>query len=144
MAGVSNTVIGLFAILHSPYTFKFLLGPFADKVELPFFCQRFGQRRGWALVSQIMLFFGLVGIALSDPINELHKLIWFIVLSTFANGLQDITLYTYQFDKVKQDDFGTIASVVNVGYKVGMLLSKSSTLYDFIFDEFSFVLFNEK
>jgi len=59
----------------------------------------------------------------------LHKLIWFIVLSTFANGLQDITLYTYQFDKVKQDDFGTIASVVNVGYKVGMLLSKSSALY---------------
>lgn len=129
MAGVSNTVIGLFAILHSPYTFKFLLGPFADKIQLPYFCQKFGQRRGWALFSQILLFFGLVGIAISDPIDELQKLICFIVLSTFANGLQDITLYTYQFDKVKQDDFGTIASVVNIGYKVGMLLSKSSALY---------------
>ena len=129
MAGISNTVIGIFAILHCPYTFKFLLGPFADKIQLPFFCKKFGQRRGWALISQIALFTGLVGIAFSDPIEELHRLILFIILSTFANGLQDITLYSYQFDNVKREDFGAIASIVNIGYKVGMLLSKSSALY---------------
>lgn len=129
MAGVSNTVIGLFAILHCPYTFKFLLGPFADKIQLPFFCKKFGQRRGWALISQMSLFIGLLGIAVSNPINEIHKLIFFILLSTFANGLQDITLYAYQFDNIKQENFGTIASVVNIGYKIGMLISKSSVLY---------------
>lgn len=129
MAGMSNTVIGIFAILHCPYTFKFLLGPFADKIQLPFFCKKFGQRRGWALISQIALFIGLIGIAFSDPAEELHRLIMFILLSTFANGLQDITLYSYQFDNVKREDFGAIASIVNIGYKVGMLLSKSSALY---------------
>lgn len=129
MAGVSNTVIGIFAVLHCPYTFKFLLGPISDKIRCPFLHERFGQRRGWALISQSMLFLGLLGIAFSDPISEMRRLIFFILLSTFANGLQDITLYNYQFDNVKRENFGAIASVVNIGYKVGMLISKSSALY---------------
>ena len=128
-AGISNTVIGILAILHCPYTFKFLLGPFADKIEFPYFCRKFGQRRGWALVSQILLFIGLVGIGLSNPASELEHLMLFVLLSAFASGLQDITMYSYQFDNIQRENFGVIASVVNIGYKTGMLISKSASLY---------------
>src|SRR5437899_11272591 len=54
-AGVDLGTIGLFALVGTPYTLKFLWAPLADALHVPFFTQRFGRRRGWLLFSQLLL-----------------------------------------------------------------------------------------
>src|SRR6201985_56561 len=54
-ARVNLGTIGLFALVGTPYTLKFLWAPLVDALHLPFFTKRFGRRRGWLLFSQLLL-----------------------------------------------------------------------------------------
>src|SRR6516162_883851 len=54
-AGVDLGIIGLFALVGTPYTLKFLWAPLTDALHVPLFTRRFGRRRGWLLFSQLFL-----------------------------------------------------------------------------------------
>src|SRR5262249_25628849 len=51
-AGVNLGTIGLFALVGTPYTIKFLWAPLIDALDVPLLSRRFGRRRGWLLLSQ--------------------------------------------------------------------------------------------
>src|SRR5436190_15800054 len=53
-AGVDLGAIGLFALVGTPYTIKFLWAPVIDALDVPVLCARFGRRRGWLLFSQLL------------------------------------------------------------------------------------------
>src|SRR5262249_35949524 len=53
-AGVDLGTIGLFALIGTPYTLKFLWAPMVDAVHVPYFTRTFGRRRGWLLFSQLL------------------------------------------------------------------------------------------
>ncbi|MDR2794576.1 MAG: MFS transporter [Holosporaceae bacterium] len=127
--GVSNTVIGLFTILHWPFVLKFLWAPFIDKYYLPFWPKKFGRLRGWAISSQLLLFMGIWGMSCSSPTSSPLQLILCASLVAFADGCQDISLYAYQLDRARKDLLGPVAGVVIFGYKTGMFFAKSSSLY---------------
>jgi len=46
-AGVNLGTIGLFALVGTPYTIKFLWAPLIDALDVPVLSRRFGRRRGW-------------------------------------------------------------------------------------------------
>ena len=127
--GVSNTAIGLFTLVHCPYTLKFLWALFIDRFNCPFLSERFGRRKGWALASQLLLFCGLIGMACSSPQTNLLGLIICASIVAFADGCQDMSLYTYQVRNARTKQFGPIAGVFMFGYRMGMFLSKSASLY---------------
>src|SRR6202451_2100050 len=52
-SGVNLGTIGLFALVGTPYTIKFLWAPIIDALDVPFLSRRFGRRRGWLLLSQM-------------------------------------------------------------------------------------------
>src|SRR5215469_3703474 len=54
-AGVDLKTIGLFALVGTPYTLKFLWAPLVDAMHVPLFTQVFGRRRGWLVFSQLLL-----------------------------------------------------------------------------------------
>src|ERR1700730_18474432 len=54
-SGVDLGTIGLFALVGTPYTLKFLWAPLVDALHVPFFTRRFGRRRGWLVFSQLLL-----------------------------------------------------------------------------------------
>lgn len=126
--GVSNTVIGLFTLLHCPYTLKFLWGPLLEKIPIPYLSIKLGQRKSWAVLSQLCLIICLFGIAYSTP-NNLEHLMTFVFLCALANGCQDMTLYSFLLKNPKTEDLGLIATMMNFGFKIGMFISKSSVLY---------------
>src|SRR6266705_6104607 len=66
-AGVDLGTIGLFALVGTPYTLKFLWAPLTDALHVPFFTQKFGRRRGWLLFSQLLLIATILLLALADP-----------------------------------------------------------------------------
>src|ERR1700730_5912873 len=47
--------IGLFALVGTPYTLKFLWAPLVDALHVPWFSHAFGRRRGWLVFSQLLL-----------------------------------------------------------------------------------------
>src|SRR5689334_24768768 len=69
-AGVDLGTIGLFALVGTPYTIKFLWAPVVDALDVPLFSRWLGRWRGWMLFSQLLLigtivFLGFCGPALS-------------------------------------------------------------------------------
>src|SRR3979411_1639245 len=66
-SGVDLGTIGLFALVGTPYTLKFLWAPLVDALHVPFFTRRFGRRRGWLVFSQLLLMASILLLALTDP-----------------------------------------------------------------------------
>src|SRR5689334_12769392 len=46
--------IGLFALVGTPYTIKFLWAPLVDALNVPFLSRALGRRRGWLILSQLL------------------------------------------------------------------------------------------
>ncbi len=52
-AGVNLGTIGLFALVGTPYTIKFLWAPLIDALDVPVLSRSLGRRRGWLLLTQV-------------------------------------------------------------------------------------------
>src|SRR3954470_8557935 len=66
-SGVDLGTIGLFALVGTPYTLKFIWAPLVDALHVPFFTRAFGRRRGWLVFSQLLLIVSILLLALTDP-----------------------------------------------------------------------------
>lgn len=125
----SNSAIGLITVVNLPYIFKFLWAPFIDIIHIPFFSEWLGHKKSWTLLSQILIAFSLFAMANCDPANNFVTLIFFATLATFATSCQNIALYSFQIDNIKNKEFGSTASIVIFGYRIGMLVASSGTLF---------------
>ncbi len=54
-AGVDLSTIGLFTLVGTPYTIKFLWAPVVDALDMPVLSPLLGRRRGWLVFSQLLL-----------------------------------------------------------------------------------------
>src|SRR4029079_11614850 len=59
-AGVDLGTIGLFALVGTPYTIKFLWAPVVDALDLPVLSRLLGRRRGWVLLYRVLLIAAIV------------------------------------------------------------------------------------
>src|ERR1700733_2468158 len=66
-SGVNLGTIGLFALVGTPYTIKFLWAPIINALDVPFLSRRFGRRRGWLLLSQLLLIAAIAFLGFCDP-----------------------------------------------------------------------------
>src|SRR5207244_12543294 len=66
-AGVDLATIGLFALVGTPYTVKFLWAPVVDALDVPVLSRLLGRRRGWLVLSQLLLIAAIVFLAFCDP-----------------------------------------------------------------------------
>src|SRR3954467_10546670 len=66
-SGVDLGTIGLFALVGTPYTLKFLWAPLVDALDVPVLSHLFGRRRGWLVFTQILLMAAIVFLGLTDP-----------------------------------------------------------------------------
>jgi len=121
--GVTLTTIGFFAYARSPYSFKFLWSPFLDKLKLPFFTKKFGQRRGWGIFIQIALIASIIGLGFSDPVADP----WFTALMALSVGFfsasQDIIIDAFRIELFEKNEQEMGASAAAFGWRVGSLIS---------------------
>jgi PAT family beta-lactamase induction signal transducer AmpG len=114
--GLDLTTIGIFTLVTIPYSLKFLWSPCLD------YLAPFGQRRrSWLLISQIALFFSLLGLSITTPANITMVALLAISVS-FWSATQDIAV-----DAFRREDFlyheltaGTAAYIW--GYRLGMVV----------------------
>src|SRR5437660_2571235 len=66
-SGVNLRTIGLFAIIGTPYTIKFLWAPLVDALDVPVLSRLIGRRRGWLVLSQLLLLVAIAILSVSSP-----------------------------------------------------------------------------
>lgn len=110
--GVDLTTIGLFASVGLPYTLKFLWAPLMDRFQIT----SLGRRRGWLLVSQILLILSVLALAFSQPQNNLAMVAVLCVLVSFFSATQDIVLDAWRRESLTDEEMGFGSSVHVSGY----------------------------
>ena len=133
--GVDLTVIGLMALVGLPYTVKFLWAPFLDRFTLPFL----GRRRGWMLVSQILLVLVICWLGLTSPTKNPWIVAFVAFLVTFFSASQDIIVDAYRREDLPDEELALGSSLYINGYRIGMLLASGGGLIMADFMSFSFV-----
>lgn len=133
-SGLTKTQVGLFAWTTIPYSFKFFWSPFIDRFKIPFFCNFFGQRRGWLLLSQIFLIFSIIGLGTTNPGIDFKLTALFAFLVSLFSATQDIIIEAYRIEimlSVDKNGFRlSLGSTISVlGYRLGMLVSSAGTLF---------------
>jgi PAT family beta-lactamase induction signal transducer AmpG len=127
--GISKAAIGLFALVKTPYNFKFLWSPIIDRLPLPIITKLFGRRRGWALVTQVFLMVAIFAMALTNPAKAPYYTALFAVFVAFCSASQDIVIDAYRVELLEDDEQGAGSGMITLGYRIGMLVSGAGALY---------------
>jgi PAT family beta-lactamase induction signal transducer AmpG len=128
-AGVDLGTIGLFALVGTPYTVKFLWAPLVDALDVPVLSQLLGRRRGWLVFSQLLLMAAIVFLGLLDPARSPWLVALGALLVAAASATQDIVIDAFRIETLdEREQAAGMASYV-AAYRVGMLVSTAGALF---------------
>jgi PAT family beta-lactamase induction signal transducer AmpG len=128
-AGLSKITIGVFAVLGFPYIFKFIWSPLLDYISLPILAKKFGKKRSWLFLIQILLVFSIIMLGNSDPTTNLKQVAFFAFMVSFFSATQDIIVDSYRISILDDREQGIGSSSAIFGDKAGVLLSGGITLF---------------
>jgi PAT family beta-lactamase induction signal transducer AmpG len=117
--GVDIATIGFLGLVGIPYTFKFLWAPLMDRFEPPFL----GRRRGWLVLTQLMLAAVLYWMATVSPKDTPFLFAAAAVLVAFFSASQDVVIDAYRTDVLPANERGLGSSLAVFGYRLAMILS---------------------
>jgi len=124
--GVRRAAIGTFALVATPYAFKFLWAPLIDRVPPPL---PLGRRRGWGITIQILLMGAILGLGLCNPKHNLPLMAAFAVLVAFLSASQDIVIEAWRVESMNRDQQAPGAAMDQSGYRIAMLVSGAGGLF---------------
>src|SRR3954449_8247801 len=96
-AGTTLKAIGFLSWVGLAYSLKFLWAPIVDRVDAPGF-GRLGRRRGWMLLSQLLVASGLVGISVVGLNAGLAPLGVLALIVAFSSSTQDIVVDAWRIE----------------------------------------------
>lgn len=114
--GASNEFIGALSWLSFAWTLKFLWAPLIDL---------YGTRRGWIVVSQLVLSIMCALLAGSAFLPESVSLsVWALALISLASATQDVAIDGYYMDVLNKEKQAVYVGVRNAIYKIAMLFGQ--------------------
>jgi MFS transporter, PAT family, beta-lactamase induction signal transducer AmpG len=125
-AGVRRGAIGAFALVGTPYAFKFLWSPLIDRVRPPL---PLGRRRGWGITIQILLIGAVLALGLCNPKGNLPLMAALAVLVAFLSASQDIVIDAWRVESLTLDQQAPGAAMIQSGYRIGMLVAGAGGLF---------------
>jgi len=120
-SGVSKTNIGLFALVSLPYALKFLWAPLMDRLPLPVMSRLFGRRRGWVLLTQVLLLAAILGMGTTNPVENLAMVGVFAFAVAFASASQDIVIDAYRIEILEDEKLAAGAATAVFGWRLGQV-----------------------
>jgi PAT family beta-lactamase induction signal transducer AmpG len=128
-SGVDLGTIGLFALVGTPYTLKFLWAPLVDALHVPFFTQKLGRRRGWLVFSQLLLIASILLLALTDPARSpLYVALGALLVAT-TSSTQDIVVDAFRIESLPESEQAAGMACYVAAYRIGMLVSTAGALF---------------
>ncbi len=121
--GVNLRTIGIFSLVGLPYTLKFLWSPFMDRFVPSGLGTRLGRRRGWIIMTQLLLLTGICIMGLVPPKQAPVMMAVLAVCVAFFSASQDIVVDAYRTDILKEKERGIGSAIFVMGYRIGMIFS---------------------
>lgn len=122
--GVSLKTIGVFSLVGSSYTFKWAWAPLMDRYFPPFL----GRRRGWLVVTQVLLAGALVCMGQVNPRTDPFLMASLAALVAFFSASQDIVADAYRTDLLTEQERALGVSIFTLGYRIGMVIALAVAL----------------
>src|ERR1700674_5487436 len=129
-AGVDLRTIGLFAFVGTPYTVKFLWAPLVDALDAPVLSRLLGRRRGWLVLSQLVLIAAIALLGFCDPfsVSPLVVALGALLVAT-ASATQDIVVDAFRVESLPENEQAAGMASYVAAYRVGMLASTAGALF---------------
>lgn len=137
---IELSTIGFLSWVGLAYSLKFLWAPLIDKVDAPLLGRWLGRRRGWMLLSQLVVAAALAGMALVEPVEgelvlagvTLDHLLVFGVLAlvvAFASATQDIVIDAWRIEIASSNEQqGLLTATSALGYRGALLVTDALIL----------------
>jgi PAT family beta-lactamase induction signal transducer AmpG len=127
--GVDLGTIGLFALVGTPYTAKFLWAPLVDALDVPLLSRLFGRRRGWLVLTQLWLIAAIVFLGLCDPSSSPWLVAVGALMVATASATQDIVIDAFRIESLNENEQAAGMASYVAAYRIGMLASTAGALF---------------
>jgi len=113
--------IGFISWVGIAYSLKFLWAPFLDRTRVPLL-GALGQRRGWILLTQLLVGSGLIAMAILGTAHGLTVLGTVALVVAFSASTQDIAIDAWRIESSQnRDDLGLLTSAYTMGFRTALL-----------------------
>ncbi len=128
-AGVDLGTIGLFALVGTPYTVKFLWAPLVDALDVPVLSRLLGGRRAWLLASQLWLMAAIVLLGFCNPAASPMLVAVGALMVATASATQDIVVDAFRIESLPESEQAAGMASYVAAYRIGMLASTAGALF---------------
>jgi len=126
--GTTLKAIGFLSWVGLAYSLKFLWAPIVDRVDAPVF-GRFGRRRSWMLLAQVLVAVGLIGLSIAGTQHGLTTVGALAVLVAFSSSTQDIVVDAWRIEAASDsDELGLLSAAYQLGYRAALLVTDALIL----------------
>src|SRR5690625_8043432 len=98
-------------------------------MEFPLFCLWLGKRRSWMLLAKCMIAGGLVGMAMTDPLQNLIQLALFALLVAFGSATQDVAVDAWRIEAASSERQAAMSAVYVFSYRIAVLVAGAGALH---------------
>lgn len=127
-AGLSLSVISVFALATLAYSMKFLWAPLVDRTRVPLLTRWLGHRRSWMIATQLLVMLGLWLISGTNPAASLGLMAAFAVFVGFTAATQDIVIDAWRIEAASVEKQGAMAAAYQWGYRIAMITAGAAPL----------------
>jgi PAT family beta-lactamase induction signal transducer AmpG len=125
---IDVTTIGLTSAIGFAYGFKFLWGPFVDRLPLPLI-GRLGRRRSWMLLTQVIVGLAFVGMAMVDPKANMALFVVVAIAAAVGSAFQDTVIDAWRIEiAADADELGLLTAANTLGYKIALTFTEAIIL----------------
>ena len=128
-SGVDLGTIGLFALVGTPYTVKFLWAPLTDALDVPLLSRWLGRRRGWLVFTQILLMAAIIFLGTCNPAQAPGLVAFGALLVAAASATQDIVVDAFRVESLPENEQAAGMASYVAAYRIGMLVSTAGALF---------------
>ena len=123
---VGPAEIGAFVgSFYLPWAFKWAFGPVIDV----FTSERLGKRRGWILMTQIMMAVTLLSTVMLDLPQQLGLFTAILLIHNTFGAMQDVAIDALACNTLHDDERGVANGMMFAGAYIGMAIGGSGVLF---------------
>ncbi|MBS0296510.1 MAG: MFS transporter [Proteobacteria bacterium] len=127
--GTSLKAIGFISWVGLAYSFKFVWAPIVERVNVPLL-GRLGRRRGWMLLTQILVALSLLTMAALGVKHGLVALGAAALFTAVAAATQDIAIDAFRIEAAEsEEELGLFTGSFQLGYRIAVLVADSAILF---------------